>query len=95
MGRKELEDALRRLDNLTQEEARMAAAQNLKVTNDVNERMKGVANTAEAINDKVVVVDERVAGVGDRVASVEERVVAVDETVKVVDNNLMQVITGT
>jgi archaellum component FlaC len=102
MGQTEMEDALKRLDNLTQEEARMAAAQNLKVTHDVNERMKGVGLTVEAIDNKVVGVDERVAGidervagVDERVASVNERVVAVDDTVKVVDNNLMQVISGT
>ena len=32
VGKKEMEDALRRLDKLTQEEARMAAAENLKLT---------------------------------------------------------------
>jgi hypothetical protein len=83
-----VEDAIRRLDSLTQEEARMAAAQNLKATHDVDKRMKGVANTVEAIDNKV-------AGVDDRVASVNERVVAVDDRVKVVDDNLMQVISGT
>jgi uncharacterized protein YydD (DUF2326 family) len=90
-----MEDALKRLDRLTQEEARMAAAQNLRVTHKVDERMKGVANTVEAIDNKVASVDERVAGVDDRVASVNERMVAVDDGVKVVDNNLMQVISGT
>jgi hypothetical protein len=86
-----MEDALKRPDNPTQE-ARMVATQNLKVTHNVDERMKGVA---EAIDNKVVIVDERVAGVDDRVASVNKRVVAVDERVKVVDNNLMQVVSGT
>ncbi|KAI0268521.1 hypothetical protein BGY98DRAFT_1101489 [Russula aff. rugulosa BPL654] len=88
IGRTEMEDALKRLDNLTQEEARMAAAQNLKVTHDVNERMKGVANTVEAIDDKVVVVDERVAGVDDRVAGVDERVAGVDDRVAGVDERV-------
>ncbi|KAF8490942.1 hypothetical protein F5888DRAFT_1080662 [Russula emetica] len=95
IGRTEMEDALKRLDNLTQEEARMVAAQNLKVTHNVDERTKGVANTVEAIDNKVASVDERVAGVDGRVASVNERVVAVDDRVKVVDNNLIQVISGT
>ena len=88
IGRTEMEDALKRLDNLTQEEARMAAAQNLKVTHIVDERTKVVANTVEAINNNVASVDERVA-------SVNERVVAVDDRVKVVDNNLTQVVSGT
>jgi hypothetical protein len=95
MGRTEMEDALKRLDNLTQEEARMAAAQILKVTHDVDERMKGVANTVEVIDNKVAGVDERIAVVDDRVANVNETVVAVDDRVKVVDNNLMQVVSGT
>jgi hypothetical protein len=102
IGRTEMEDALKKLDRLTQEEARMAAAQNLKTTHNVDERMKGVANTVEAIDNKVTCVDGRVAdvdgrvaGVENRVASVNEMVVAVDDRVKVVDNNLMQVISGT
>jgi hypothetical protein len=60
IGRTEIEDALKRLDKLTQEEARMAAAQNLKVTHTVDERVKGVVDT-------VVAIDNRVAGVDDRV----------------------------
>ncbi|KAF8470952.1 hypothetical protein DFH94DRAFT_847480 [Russula ochroleuca] len=45
IGRTDMEDALKRLDKLTQEEARMAVAQNLKATQIVDERVKGVANT--------------------------------------------------
>jgi hypothetical protein len=45
IGRTEMEDALKRLDKLTQEEARMAAAQNLKATHTVDKRVKGVADT--------------------------------------------------
>ena len=36
-GKKEMEDALRRLDKLTQEEARMAAAENLRLTHIIME----------------------------------------------------------
>ena len=35
-GRTDLEDALKKLDRLTQEEARMALAENLRVTNIVH-----------------------------------------------------------
>jgi hypothetical protein len=66
-GMTEIEDALKRLDKLTQEEARMAAAQNLKATHTVDERVRGVADT-------VVAIDNRVAGVDDRVACVDDRV---------------------
>jgi archaellum component FlaC len=101
VGRTEMEDALKKLDKLTQEEARMAAAQNLKATHAVDERLKGVVDTVEAIDNKMVRVDDLVAGVNDRVAvvdgqvaNVNERVVTVDDRVKVVDSNLMQVIAG-
>ena len=87
IGKTEIEDALKRLDKLTQEEARMAAAEILKVTRAVDKRVEGVV-------DMVAGVDGRVAGVDDRVASVNDRVVAVDDGVKVVDNKLMEVIVG-
>ena len=70
-----MEDALKRLDKLTQEEARMAAAQNLKATHAVDERVKGVGDTVEAIDNKVADVD-------DQVASVKENVVTIDNRVK-------------
>ena len=94
VGRTEMEDALRKLDKLTQEEARMAAAQNLKATHAVDERVKGVVDAVDAIDNKIVRVDDRVAVVDDQVVSVNERVVTVDDRVKVVDSNLMQVIAG-
>jgi archaellum component FlaC len=87
IGKTEIEDALKRLDKLTQEEARMAAAANLKVTHAVDKRVEGVADTVEAI-------DNRMAGVDDRVAGVNDRVVTVDDRVKVVDNKVMEVIAG-
>ena len=87
IGSTEMEDALKRLDKLTQEESRMAAAEILKVTRAVDKRVEGVV-------DMVAGVDDRVAGVDDRVASVNDRVVAVDDGVKVVDNKLMEVIVG-
>ena len=94
IGRTEIEDALKRLDKLTQEEARMAAAASLKVTHAVDKRVEGVADTVTAIDNRVAGVDDRVAGVDDRVASVNDRVVTVDDRVKVVDNKVMEVIAG-
>jgi archaellum component FlaC len=96
-----LEDALKRLDKLTQEEARMAVAQNLKSTHTVDERVKGVANTVVAINNRVACVDDRVARVDDTVARVDDnvkgidaRVAIVDDSVKVVDDKVAEVIHG-
>ena len=51
-----MENALKRLDVLTQEEARMAIAENLRATHAVDERVAGV--------------DKRVVGVDDRVDQV-------------------------
>ena len=50
-----MEDALRRLDKLTQEEARMATAEALRATHTVDERVRRVA-------DQVVGVDNKVTG---------------------------------
>ena len=70
MGKTDIEDALKRLDRLTQEEARMAAAQVLKVANAVDDRVQGIA-------DNMVCVDNRVARVGDQVKAVDDKVAAV------------------
>ncbi|KAF8487489.1 hypothetical protein DFH94DRAFT_28938 [Russula ochroleuca] len=88
IGRTDMEDALKRLDKLTQEEARMAIAQNLKATHAVDERVRGVANTVVAIDNRVAGVDDRVAGVDDRVARVNDRVAGVDNKVARVDDNV-------
>ena len=51
IGRTDVEDALKKLDKLTDEEARMAVAQNLKATHNVDERVKMVGNkVAEVIH---------------------------------------------
>jgi archaellum component FlaC len=96
-----MEDALKRLDKLTQEEARMAVAQNLKATHTVDERVKGVANTVVAIDNRVADVDDRVACVVDQVARVDDnvkginaRVAIVDDSVKMVDDKIDEVIHG-
>ena len=44
IGKKEMEDALKRLDKLTQDEARMAAAENLKLTHVVDNKVTSLIN---------------------------------------------------
>lgn len=63
VGRTDLEDALKRLDKVTQEEARMAAVEVLRATHIVDDRVRGISK-------QVLVVDERVASVDDKVAEV-------------------------
>jgi hypothetical protein len=70
---------LKRLDRLTQEEARMAAAQLLKATNMIDHGVREVV-------DNVLIVDNRVAGIDDRVKDVDNRVKAVDDKVAAVND---------
>ena len=81
IGRADMKDALKKLDKLTQEEARMAVAQNLKATHAVGDRVRGVANTVAVIDNRVADVNDRVAGVDDRVARVDDRITGIDERV--------------
>ena len=57
-GKTDLEDALKKLDKLTHEEARMAIAQNLRATQNVDDRVKGVDDEVKEVNDKVAVLME-------------------------------------
>jgi hypothetical protein len=71
IGRTEIEDGLKRLDKLTQEEARMAAAQNLKVAHTVDEKVKGVVDTVVAIDNRMAGVDYRVQQTGNDIDEVK------------------------
>ena len=68
----DIEDALKRLDILTQEEAQMAAAQVLKATHTVDDtgRVRGVADITLSIDNRVASVSDQVQGVDDKVTAV-------------------------
>ena len=66
MGKKEIEDALKRLDRLTQEEALMAAAQILSLTHAVDSKVTGVGNKLNDVDDKMDIV---ISGSPDPLAS--------------------------
>ena len=53
-GRTDLEDAVKKLDRLTQEEARMALAEVLRVTHSVRDEVKVVDGKVESMEDSVV-----------------------------------------
>ncbi|KAF8495911.1 hypothetical protein F5888DRAFT_1840219, partial [Russula emetica] len=72
--RTNIEDALKRLDRLTHEEARMAAAQVLKVANAVDDNVQGIANNMVSVDNRVAGVDDRVAGIDDRMKDVHDGV---------------------
>jgi archaellum component FlaC len=84
IGKTEIEDALKRLDKLTNEEVRMVTAQVLEATHTVDDRVREVEDKVLDVDDKVAGIDDRVAGVDDRVASVDDKVKAVDDKVAVV-----------
>ena len=63
IGRTEIEDALKRLDRLTQEEARMASVQNLKITHAVDEKVVAIDKRVVTVDDRVKVVDSKVTQV--------------------------------
>ena len=60
IGRRDIEDALSRLDILTQEEARMATVQVLKVAHRVEHGVESVGDQVIGINNKVRDVDDKV-----------------------------------
>ncbi|KAI9442917.1 hypothetical protein H4582DRAFT_1141889 [Lactarius indigo] len=73
VGRKDVEDALTRLDRLTQEEARMASAQILRLTH--------------SVNDQVKVVDDKVTGVGNQMKNVDDKMKNMDNKMDIVLND--------
>jgi hypothetical protein len=94
IGRTDIEDALKRLERLTNEEVRMATAQVLKATHTVNDRVRVVDNKVLDVDNRVACVDERVAHVDERVAAIDDRVAGVDDYVKAIDGKVAVVADG-
>ncbi|KAH9007530.1 hypothetical protein EDB84DRAFT_212288 [Lactarius hengduanensis] len=77
-GIRKLDDGLKKLDKMTNEEARMANAQMLTITHNIEKKVDGV--------------DEKVQEVGAGVNDVNEKLQGVDENVKVVDGKVQTII---
>ncbi|KAH9055236.1 hypothetical protein EDB87DRAFT_1341149 [Lactarius vividus] len=75
VGRKDIEDALTRLDKLTQEEARMAATQILRLT--------------QSVDDRVKIVDDKVTGVKCKLKDVDDKMKDMDNKMDIVLNDGM------
>lgn len=73
-GRSDIEDALQRLDKLTREEHRMAAAQDLFATQRISERVTSMENDLQRVDEGVKGLDMRVQGVGDGVKGAYDRI---------------------
>jgi hypothetical protein len=71
VGKKDIEDALQRLEQVTLEEARMAAAESLKAIHGVG---SNVQDTLKAVEDRMRGMEGMLQGVGDRLQGVDDRV---------------------
>src|SRR5216684_3999382 len=89
----DVEGGLKRLDRLTQEEAEIAAAQVLKATHAVDDagRVRGVADIALNVNNRVAGIGDQVQGVGDQVQGVGDQVQSVGDQVQGVDDQVQSV----
>ena len=104
IGNRDVEDSLEKLDKLTQEEARIASAEHLKMTHSVDGKVTGVDVTVTVVEGQVQgvrgdvqdvrgdVQDVRgdVRDVGDKVQGVDDKVQDIDNNVRGVDDKLQQ-----
>jgi len=88
VGNTETEDSLQKLDKLTQEEARMAAAEHMRITRGVEEGVQVVRCEVEDVGKRVQGVDDKVEDVGKMVQDVDERV---QDRIQDVDDNVQDV----
>jgi hypothetical protein len=70
MGNKDVEDALQVLDQLTQEEARMAAAELMKIAHTIDDRVKGIDEGIQGVGGNVENVDHRVRGIDHKLQDI-------------------------
>ena len=59
MGNRDIEDSLERLDKLTLEEARMASAEQLRMTYCIDDRVRGVEGQVQDVRGDVQDVDDK------------------------------------
>ena len=88
VGRKDVEDALQRLDQLTQEEARMAAAETLTITRGIDDKVLAVDDKVKHVGEKVKDVYAKVKDMGDNIEDMGDKVMDVGDKVKAVDEKL-------
>ncbi|KAH9162297.1 hypothetical protein EDB89DRAFT_1913346 [Lactarius sanguifluus] len=107
-GRADLEDAIKKLDRLTQEEARMALVEVLKITHIVRDDVKVVDGKVEGIDgkvedmggkvndmgDKLDGVGDKVDDIGDKVDDVGGKLEDIGDRVQCVDEKVQVVIDG-
>ena len=90
----DLESALKKLDRLTQEEARMAIAEVLRVSHSVRDEVKVVDGKVESVVDKVEDIGENVADLGEEVADLGDKMEDVGEKVEDIGDKVEEIGTG-
>ena len=101
-GNTDIEGSLDKLDKLTQEEARMASAEMLKMTRSIDDKVSGVddnvkivAGNVEDVGNKVRAVDDRVQDVGrdvrGDVQDVGNKVQGVDHKVQDIGSDIKDI----
>jgi hypothetical protein len=81
MGKAEVEDALQRLDMLTQEENLMTVARILEATHDVNVYVKSTQELTRHVDTKVTVIEEVLQQVDGNVRATQELTHHVDDNI--------------
>lgn len=66
IGKTDIEDSLQRLDKLTQQEVRIASAELLKSTRNVEETMTGIGDRVGDVSERLHEMDVRVQRVDDK-----------------------------
>jgi hypothetical protein len=90
-GRTDLEDGLKKLEKLTNEEIAMASARLLKVTDTIDNKVMGVGDTVRGVDEKVQVVSGEVQFVQGEVQVVKGEVQAIKGGVQFVSDNIQAV----
>jgi hypothetical protein len=84
-GRKDIEEALQRLEKVTVEETRTAAAEALKAIHGVGDKVEdeahGIHYAVKAVEDRVRDVEGMIQGVGDLLQGVDDRVKGIGDMV--------------
>jgi len=95
VGRTDIEDALQRLDTLTNEEGQMTTARNLEVTHHVDGNVATIKEVIQDVDGNVKVMKELASEVDGNVKAIKEltrdvdgNVVAIKEVIHDVDSNI-------
>jgi hypothetical protein len=88
MGKTEVEDALQRLDTLTQEENLMTVARTFEATHRVNVNVKTTQELTQHVDTKVTAIEEVVRATQELTYDVHADVEVIKEGTRTIDHNV-------